>query len=120
MFQKVVSHLRSHQVDAEVTDYGFRVWHAELKDHAFMECGMDNDSSISLSVKMDESPPVIWFFRKDIMEMADLIVASYNNACGPSSSRAKITAALRERDNDYDDTDLEKMTRAFLGELDDE
>lgn len=118
--EHAIALLRSASIQVEVTDYGFRISHFELNGRAFAECGLDNDSSISLSVTTEESPPVIWFFRKDFKEMAELLVASYDAAGGPAASRAELVAAMRRLDQDYDDTELNRMTEAFLREIEDE
>ena len=107
-------------IEVEATDYGFPIPHYELNGRAFAECGHDNDSSISLSVTTEDSPPVIWFFRKSFTEMAEFLIASYDAAGSPAVSRAVLVAAMRRLDQDYDDTDLKLMTEAFLREIEDE
>ncbi|MEZ5986135.1 MAG: hypothetical protein R3B94_09305 [Hyphomonas sp.] len=73
-----------------------------------------------MSIDTDEMPPAIWFFRKDYLEMAELVIEAFKAAGGVHAVRADIVAALRRIDVDYDDTDLRRMTEAFLGELEDE
>lgn len=118
--ENAIALLKAASVPAEATNYGFRVRLADAPARAFAECGMDNDSSISMSIESDEMPPVIWFFRKDYLEMAQFLVASFDAAGVETASRAELVAALRRLDQDYDDTDLIKMTDAFLGEIEDD
>ena len=118
--EHAVALLKGASIQVEVTDYGFRISHAEHSERAFAECGLDNDSSISLSVATEESPPVIWFFRTSFTEMAEFLVASYDAAGGPAASRAVLVAEMRRHDQDYDDTALKLMTEAFLREIEDE
>jgi hypothetical protein len=118
--ENAVALLNAASVPAEVTDYGFRVRLPDAPARAFADCGMDNDSSISMSIDTDEMPPAIWFFRRDYLEMAEFLVASFSAAGGETASRAELVAAMRQIDQDYDDTDLIKMTEAFLGEIEDE
>lgn len=112
--------LEAASIPVEATDYGFRIRLSEAPARGFAECGMDNDSSISMSIETDEMPPAIWFFRKDYLEMAQFLVASFDAAGGETASRAELVAALRRLDQDYDDTDLIKMTDAFLGQFEDD
>lgn len=49
--------------------------------------------------------------------MAEFLVASFDAVGGETASRAELVAALRRIDQDYDDTDLSKMTDAFLSEI---
>ncbi|WP_065383322.1 hypothetical protein [Hyphomonas sp. ND6WE1B] len=118
--EHAVAYLRRCGVDAEQTDYGFRILHPELSDRTFADCGMDNDSSISLSVNTDESPPVIWFFRKDYLEMADFIAQAYASCGDAAPTQAAIASAMRAIEKTYDHTALREVTAAFLRELEDE
>lgn len=115
--ERAIALLMAASVPAEATSYGFRIRLSEAPARGFAECGMDNDSSISMSIETDEMPPTIWFFRKDFLEMAQFLVASFDAVGGETASRAELVAALRRIDQDYDDTDLIKMTDAFLGEI---
>ena len=115
--ERAIVSMKAASVPAEATDYGFRIRLSEAPARGFAECGMDNDSSISLSIETDEMPPAIWFFRKDYLEMAQFLVASFAAAGGETASRAELVAALRRLDQDYDDTDLIKMTDAFLDDI---
>lgn len=118
--EHAVAYLRRCGVDAVQTDYGFRILHPELSDRIFADCGMDNDSSISLSVNADESPPVIWFFRKEYLEMADFIAQAFAGCGDGAPTRAAIVRAMRALEKTYDDTALREMTAAFLNEFEDD
>lgn len=111
--------LYAHGIGAQKTDYGFRIRLEGAPEALWANCGMDNDSSISMSVVVDDYPPTIWFFRVDFMEMAELLVAAFAEAGGEGATRAALTSALRKRDADYDETALTQMTESFLGELED-
>lgn len=112
--------LKSHNIPVETRYYGFRILHPDLKDEGFMECGMDNDSSISISVHIEEDPPTAWFFRMNYEEIADLVISAYTASETHNPSRAEIVAAMRKINEQYDNTALNKMTAAFLGEIEDE
>lgn len=118
--EHAVAYLKRCGVEAVQTDYGFRVLHPEFSDRTFADCGMDNDSSISLSVNTDESPPIIWFFRVDFMEMANFIAQAYEHCGDVARTPAAIVSAMRALEKTYDDTALREMTAAFLGELEDD
>lgn len=118
--KNAVEELCRHNIRAENTDYGFRIAHDDVVDRSFAECGMDNDSSISISLTSEDGPPVSWFFRKDYQEIADLIIAAFEKAGGPEAQPSAIIAAMKTVDKDYDDTELEKMTSAFLAEIENE
>ncbi|WP_321489122.1 hypothetical protein [uncultured Hyphomonas sp.] len=118
--EHAVAYLRRCGVDAVRTDYGFRILLPEISGRTFADCGMDNDSSISLSVNTDESPPVIWFFRKDYLEMADFIAQAYAGCGDGAPTRAAIVRVMRALEKTYDDTALREMTAAYLDELEDD
>lgn len=118
--EHAVAYLKRCGVEAVQTDYGFRVLYPEFSDRIFADCGVDNDSSISLSVNTEESPPVIWFFRKDYLEMANFIAQAYEHCGDVAPTPAAIVSAMRALEKTYDDTALREMTAAFLGELEDD
>ena len=53
--------LHAHNIGAEKTDYGFRIRLANAPDRLWADCGMDNDSSISMSVSVDDGPVTLSF-----------------------------------------------------------
>lgn len=118
--ETAISLLEAASIPVEATDYGFRIRLPEAPVRNLAECGVDNDSSISISIDTDETPPAIWFFRKSYLEMAEFLVASFGAVGGHAASRAEIVDALRRLDQDYDEKELKKMTDAFLGEIEDE
>lgn len=118
--ERAVAKLKQAGILAKVTDYGFRIYLPEDPDRLYADCGMDNDGSISMSVSVDETPPVAWFFRKDFEEMTDFVISAYAATNMQNPSRAVMISALRKLDRSYDDTELRKMTEAFLGKLENE
>jgi len=72
--KQAINLLRNNDVLVEARAYGFSIQHHELADCDFAHCGFDNDGSISLSVNIDEDPPVQWFFRVSFIEMAKFIL----------------------------------------------
>lgn len=120
MHERAVAKLKQAGILAKMTDYGFRIYLPEDPDRLYADCGMDNDSSISMSVSVDETPPVAWFFRKDFQEMTDFIISAYAATNMQNPSRTAMITSLRKLDRSYDDTELRKMTEAFLAELEDD
>ncbi len=118
--EQAISLLRGNSVPVEERAYGFSLQHHELADCDFAQCGFDNDSSISLSVDINEDPPVQWFFRISFTEMAEFIVATYQATKQPTPSRKDIVKSMRALDKDYDDRELDKMTEQFLAKIDSE
>lgn len=119
-FDEAMDLLHAHGIRAEKTDYGFRIRLDYAPEAHWADCGMDNDSSISMSVAVDEDPPTIWFFRVDFLEMAELLVAAFAEAGGKAATRAALAYALRRHDVGYDETALTQMIEAFLSELEDD
>ncbi|MEP3890405.1 MAG: hypothetical protein ABJN69_08045 [Hellea sp.] len=111
-----ISLMRGLAIPVETTPYGFSVKHSALSDQDFAQCGVDNDSSISMSVNVDEDPPVKWFFRMSFLEMAHFIVDAYAATGKAKPARQDIVNAMRVLDDAYDETELDKMTSLFLGE----
>jgi hypothetical protein len=115
--EKAIKKLRLAGVPVNSTYYGFSLRHVEVGLGNFAECGMDNDSSISLSVNVNEEPTVIWFFRMNFAEMADLIREAYAKAGDSNPSRAAIAMSMKTIDEIYDSGPLETMTQKFLAEF---
>ena len=119
-FAEALDLLHAHGIGAEKTDYGFRIRLADAPERYWADCGMDNDSSISMSVSVDEDQPTIWFFRVDYLEMAELLVTAFADASGTQASRAELADALTKHDAVYDETELTRMTEVFLSEIEDD
>ena len=96
-------------ITVRVQAYGFSVSHPELNERSrnFIECGCEHDSSISMSVFVDELPPVVWFFRFDFLEMALLITESYRRSI-PNASRSDIISQMRCVDSEYNHDELDR------------
>jgi hypothetical protein len=91
--------------------YGFSIRHEKMQEgQEFMQCGLDNDFSISLWVHSNEDPPIVWFFRFSFIEMADFIVAAYSRA-GIAAGIDQIMRSLREEDDKYDHADLQRRLK---------
>jgi len=112
--EQAIIFLRDADIAVEAQAYGFSLKHSELTDRDFAQCGFDNDSSISLSVNIDEDPPVSWFFRISFVEMAKFIAAAYQATGKPDPSRKNIIKSMRALDKIYDDTELNEMTEQFM------
>ena len=99
---EAIRRLRAASIPVVERDYGFSLDHPEWNEHrhGFAQCGWEHDGSISLMVCVDERPPVAWFFRSDVLEMADFIICAYRRSHGTIESGA-IVAAMREEDSRY-------------------
>ena len=97
--------------------YGFSIQHVDSSEHNFGECGMDSDSSITLSLHQDIDTPVVWFARVDFIEMANFIISAYKATTGSSPSRKEIIDSMRQLDKRYDDTELLKMIDQYVSEI---
>lgn len=115
--EKAIILLRDNGMPVEPQAYGFSLQHEGLEKGNFAECGMDNDSSISMSVHVDEDPPTVWFFRISFVEMAEFIRDAYMATGQSNPSGRKIISAMRRLDTSYDDTKLEELTTAFLSDI---
>ena len=119
-FTEAMDLLQTHNIRTEKTDYGFRIRLTDTPERHWADCGMDNDSSISMSVSVNEVPPTLWFFRVDFLEMAHLLVSAFAKAGGASANRADLADALRKHNAEYDDTELNRMTDVFLAGIEDD
>lgn len=109
--------LRNSGIPVEKQAYGFCLKHKDLTEHDFAQCGMDNDGSISMSVNVDETPPVTWFFRMSFVEMAEFIIDAYDGIKNTKLTRNNIVKSMRELDENYDDTELDRMIAKIMGRL---
>lgn len=114
---QAITLMTNQGIPVTATHYGFSLQHAELAGGDFAQCGMDNDSSISMSVTVDETPTVKWFFRISYIEMAELIIGAYSAARSLDASRKDIARFLDALDKQYDDGPLHLMTAEFLGDI---
>ncbi|PZD70539.1 hypothetical protein C1752_10968 [Acaryochloris thomasi RCC1774] len=98
--------------------YGFSVMHTDLvkSSRNFAECGCEHDGSISMSVYVDEMPPVVWFFRFDFREMACLITESYRRLSS-NASRAEIISQMRLVDAEYNHDELDARINEWQKEF---
>lgn len=118
--QEAIRRLRELGVPVQEQAFGFSLEHPDWPDkrHRFADCGCDNDCSISLSVSADELPPVVWFFRFDLVEMVDLIAAAYRQA-GDGATSTALLASFRAEDSGYDYDALERRLDQWQREFDD-
>lgn len=105
--KKAIAYLQSHGIAVEERAYGFCL----LLDGDFAECGMDNDSSISISIDLGQ-PPVHWFFRVSFLEMAEFIVKAFEKLC-KKPTREQAYQAMKILDQNYDASALDAKTEIF-------
>lgn len=100
--------LRNALVPVQEQAYGFSVSHPDVddEDRPFGCCGCEHNWSIGLSVFTKESPPVVWFFRFDFVEMAHFIADAYAN-CSSNPAREEILKSMRTLDAEYDEDELQ-------------
>lgn len=105
--------LQDNGIPVEEKPYGFCLTHA---GDDFAQCGIDNDSSTSISVDLGQ-PPAHWFFRVSYLEMAELIVASSQGIQAETPTKEDILQSMQAIDKDYDTAALDAMTAKFLQEI---
>jgi hypothetical protein len=117
---EAIRKLRELGVPVQEQAFGFSLQHSDWPDQRrrFADCGCEHDSSISLSVSADELPPVVWFFRFDMLEMVDFISSAYRRAGDGANSTALLTA-FREEDSLYDHDALERRLEQWQRDFDD-
>ena len=115
---EVVKFLQKEKISVTKRAYGFSIDHEELEGSGknFIDCGCEHDSSISIAVKTDEIPHIVYFFRFDLHEMAEFIIKSYELA-GVNASRNKIVKSMIELNKNYNHEDLEKRLRVWNKKL---
>lgn len=98
--------------------YGFTISHPEMAgtNRSFASCSCEHDTSISMGVYVNETPPVVWFCRFDFTEMAILITESYRQL-PKSASRADIVSQMRSLDALYDYDQLESRIEEWKKEF---
>lgn len=105
--------LQGHGIPVEEKAYGFCLTHA---GDDFAQCGIDNDSSTSISVDLGQ-PPVQWFFRISFLEMAEFIAAAYLATQAETPTKEDILRCMQSLDKGYDAAALDAMTAKFLHEI---
>ncbi|MES2709164.1 MAG: hypothetical protein V4726_21390 [Verrucomicrobiota bacterium] len=117
---EAIRRLRELGVPVQERAFGFSLEHSDWPDawRRFADCGCEHDFSISLSVSADESPPVVWFFRFDMLEMVDFISSAYRLAADGATSTA-LLAAFRADDSRYDHNALERRLEQWQRDFDD-
>ena len=117
---EAIRRLRELGVPVQEQAFGFSLEHPDWPEERrrFADCSCDNDYSISLSVRAGDSPPVVWFFRFDMLEMVDLIAAAYQQA-GDAATSTALLAAFRAEDSRYDHDALEGRLVQWQRDYDD-
>jgi hypothetical protein len=100
-FYEGIKILQSASIPVAETAYGFSIHHPELRNSGenFAECGIEHDSSVSLSVR-NETPPIAWFFRVNFCEMANFILRAYKIS-GNQATRTGLIHTMRDLDKEY-------------------
>ncbi|HWA27993.1 MAG TPA: hypothetical protein VG734_20240 [Lacunisphaera sp.] len=112
--------LREASIPVVERAYGFSLDHPEWTDHyhGFAHCGCEHDGSISLAVRVHENPSIAHFFRFDLLEMADFIIAAYHHT--PVKAAASvIVSAMKDEDARYDYDALESRLVQWRRDFDD-
>lgn len=104
--------LQDRGIPVEEKAYGFCLTHAG-DDYA--QCGIDNDSSTSISIDLGQ-PPVQWFFRVSFLEMAEFIAVAYQATQAETPTKEDILQSMQGLDKRYDAAALDAMTAKFLHE----
>lgn len=118
ILKQIIGLLCKSKIPTVEKSYGFCITHHELDGcrENLIECGLEHNGSISISVKTAESPPIKWFFRFDLSEMADFLIKSYEDA-GYNASRSQIVESMLKVDLSYDyeyfDKRLEQLNLEF-------
>ena len=109
--------LQDAAIPVTQTAYGFSLCHSTLNDsdRNFAECGVEHDSSISMSVR-DGSSQAWWFFRIDFREMAYFILSAYKNA-GNQATREDLLHEMKELDKKYNNVELEKHISEYIRKI---
>lgn len=117
---EAIRRLRELGVPVQERAFGFSLEHPDWPDaqRRFADCGCEHDASIGLSVSADELPSVVWFFRFDMLEMADFIAAAYRQA-GDGATSAALLAAFRAEDSRYDHDAFERRLEQWERDFDD-
>jgi hypothetical protein len=104
-----VRDLRAAGLDVELRAYGFHLLHEDTEGTYEGECGGEHDWSVSLSLRVD-GPPVRWYFRYSIREMADFIGSAYAKV--RERECESLGAALEYLDRNYDHEELSRRLEA--------
>lgn len=108
--QDAVRDLHAVGLNVEIRAYGFHLAHHDSAGTYEGECGGEHDWSISLSLRVN-TPPVRWFYRYSVREMAEFIEAAYHRVReGKSES---LAVALEETNRDYDHESLSRRLEAL-------
>jgi hypothetical protein len=95
-FDDAVAELSKEGIEAKRQAFGFSITLNEKNETLYMECGLEHNGTISLSV-FTGAPPVQWFFRPDIPPMIDLLINAQKRVI---SKRSKTwLEALQEENN---------------------
>jgi hypothetical protein len=102
-FREAVLDLQKVGLDVQQCTYGFSLAHRDSAGTYDGECGPEHDFSVSLAITVN-CPPVKWFFRFSVREMAEFLVASY---AGVQNGRfPSLAAAMAHIDDAYDYDEL--------------
>jgi hypothetical protein len=110
--------IREAGIPVQERAFGFSLEHPEWSatGRSFAECACEHNGSIVLAVRADELPPIVHFWRFDILEMSAFVIAAYRRV-SPESNSAGIVAAMRSEDSSYDydalDARLDQWERDF-------
>jgi len=115
--QRAIGFLLDEGILVSEQSYGFNLLHDELDGSSFAECGMDNDSSITLSMNVNESLEGHFFARLSFIEMAEFIIQVYKQTGKSNPSRNEIGLCAVELDKEYDDTRLNEIVESFKSEM---
>jgi len=72
-FDNAVIELNKAGIQAKRQAYGFSVTLADGNVSLEIQCGVEHDDNISISVSTG-TPPVHWFFRPDILSISELLI----------------------------------------------
>jgi hypothetical protein len=100
-FDDAVAELIKEGIEAKREAFGFSITIDDNNENLYMECGLERNGDISLSV-FTGAPPVQWYFRPDIPPMIELLLNAHKRLV---DSRSKTwISALQDENNHYKKT----------------